>query len=78
MDSYFTFWSNYAATDLLNLEKNEGRFFDGNLSMFIQGRTLVEFMTPEIRIITLAQSLRFDTSYTRFSTYQRQPNQSFD
>lgn len=54
MDSYFTFWSNYAATDLLNLEKNEGRFFDGNLSMLIQGRTLVELMTPEIRIITLA------------------------
>ncbi|KAG8417018.1 hypothetical protein J3459_013071 [Metarhizium acridum] len=39
VDSYFTFWSNYAATDLLNLEKNEGRFFNGMLSMFIHGQS---------------------------------------
>ncbi|KHN97544.1 MYND finger family protein [Metarhizium album ARSEF 1941] len=59
--SYLSFWSNYAATDVLNLEKNEGRFFNGTLSIFLSGRALVGSVAPEIPTMTdkrLESSLR--------------------
>ncbi|OAA33969.1 MYND finger family protein [Metarhizium rileyi] len=36
---YPTFWAGYAATDILNLEKTEGRFFDGELSLLLAGQS---------------------------------------
>ncbi|KJZ73421.1 hypothetical protein HIM_07215 [Hirsutella minnesotensis 3608] len=32
-----SFWSSYAATDVLNLDKNEGRYYDGDLDLLFTG-----------------------------------------
>lgn len=32
-----SFWCKYAATDVLNLDKNEGRCFDGQLHLLFTG-----------------------------------------